>query len=660
MVGRGADEDEDLAGTTAKGRRNRASRASVRGRLLGQTSEDEFAQVASYCDATTLAKLMTCNTAISALLRERDDIWAALYTTLPLSEELAAPCMHKKNSSWRGVVLRAIAGQIRVVVRPISHNSDATFDMVVPRTTTLFGLKKMVRRAQLLEHGVMMQDFELVLADSSLALGVRGHDALPPSDLTVLFLSSDSLLRSMHANESLRRLLHRNQRPAWRKTLRTVSDGIELVQVFVSPQGLLESPDLSQSIADASGSAPHDPLASSVPDPGPGITNFTVPSPVRLSRRRPRLACCDALKRLKAGELDELAEIVAGKLQKGSDKDDMHIDYDDRLEALERMCHLLDSAQRGIGYNAHKPFWNGGALHPLLHVSIATGTSMPLSLRRRALAEMVRLFLLHLVTKPFLVAAVARGILHSGFPCAFVRLVTSLVPLIVRTQVKQIMEGEIDWIPLVFATKFVARASLLVTRALTPIMGLALAHETLLSWVRTLYTEESERDDWLVYAALLLMFYKRTPPPRPASLDELSMPSRLEELAAASKAAHRSFWQRLGRLVQLALLRTFTLDDLAPYTRMTRRASLRLWLYAAKRLPRLASWLDHLQRALRHQVVVQYVLSSLLWNQLDASLSHATSVSLPVYAYSVPFVLSIMLVRIRMALSDSYYYLIYF
>mmetsp|Transcript_1841 Transcript_1841/g.3423 ORF Transcript_1841/g.3423 Transcript_1841/m.3423 type:complete len:690 (+) Transcript_1841:74-2143(+) len=645
---------------------------SKRGLFTGDCLDglgDVFFEIATFCDGPSLTALsITCHDLYSAL-NQRDEIWAALYNRLSFTHDLPVPVL-SAGSSWKAVVLRSVKSLVRVVVRPISLG-DVCFELILPRSTTLFGLKKLIRKRQLREHRVSLQNFELINVSSQLALGVQGYDILPPSDLSILFLSSDSLLRSMNSNESLRRMMFRHQRPAWRRTLALAPDGIELLQVFVTPQGMLESPtwlspgsnEGNQNVMIES-STQRPSSANAYPNSihaGIPHTELTAVYSLTRSQARPvdedtshigrvdnQGIGCHALRSLRTGELNKLAYTIV-------DSGSTNLQ---RKEALEQMCDLLEESRRMLGYNAHKPFWEMSKLHPLIYVLVSkSGVSLPI--RYNALTQLVRLYLFHLLSKDFMVAALARGVLQTGFPAAFIRLVTSLGPLIIRTQVKQIMEAEIDWVPLFFAVKFIARTILLLSRAMLPVMGLAFAHESLLVLIRTVFHEESVYDDWLVYMGILVAFRRKSPLPLPLSFESLTTPSRLEHFAMQT-AGQLSILRRIWRFIVLIFIRTFTLDDLVPYTRMTRRAGLRVWGILAKRLPRIATYFDFAQRTLRHQVALQYVFSGILWGHIDAFCSDTTSMSMPVYAYSVPFVVSIMLVRLRMALSDSYYYMMYF
>jgi len=579
--------------------------------------------IVEFLDTPTLLALIGTCIEMKAILYQNDWVWKERYAFHRFDQVFDVPVM-RNCGTWREVLLRALRDEVMLVVRPLGHNGER-FKFIVSRGTTLFGLKKIMRREQLKRYSFCLEDFELINLSTFRPIGVQGYDALPPADLSVLFVSSETVMRSVRRNESFRQLLRRNHRPAWRRTLRSIEDGAELAQVFVDSEGSLQTVDLHEF------SFEHQDTSDETEDTTEGSqwqrqairrrVSFEV-AERRRAESLQNLQCCDALQEMAKGQLNLLVDRIFHE--------------EEQEEAFDDLCALLADARFLIGVNAHKPFWTSSSLHPLLHVAFAE-TKVPLSMRLRAISEFFSLFTAHLQSQDFVVAVGARTFIQSGFLAVFLRLIRRLIPLIVRTQVKQVLEGEIDWVPVVFATKFMIRASIIVFRAASPIATLAFCHEVMRSLSRTIYNEESERDDLYIYAILVAFLGRK-------SKSRLKIPW--------------AKWKQNSSLMRV-IDRILNLDDLSPYARLTRRCSKIVWLYMSRKLPRAMRAIETAIMTLSDQPVIQYALSGVVWSIADKFLSHATSVSLPVFAYAVPFILSIMLIRLRLALSDSYYYMIY-
>ncbi len=205
---------------------------------------------------------------------------------------------------------------------------------------------------------------------------------------------------------------------------------------------------------------------------------------------------------------------------------------------------------------------------------------------------------------------------------------------------------------MIFATKFILRVTQLVLRAATPILAAAAVFQTLSLSLRTAVTEEAPNDNLVVYSALvgLNILGERARP-----LLRVAWLRRRERLSASASLVRLAATARGVRDVVQGAIEV----DAGSYSHLTRRASDWLWSRLETRLPLLADALTATSTVLSHQPLLQFVLSALAWDVLERKLSHSVSVALPIYSYSVPFVLSLMLVRLRVALSDSYYYLLW-
>jgi hypothetical protein len=461
-------------------------------------SEDEVLLVASFLDArSVLNALGTCRW-LAAVLEQDDALWKRLYRLrYPSGSRPRDPSLPNAGS-WRQALLRAVRNRVVVVVHSLGGRGGGTIRLEVSRRTTLFGLKKLLRQAQLERAGIALDDFELVDAVTEAPLGVQGFDALPPSDLSVLFVGSETILRSVRTSEAFRRMLLTNQRPAWRKTLLYVQDGLELQQVFVGPSGILQSLSAhsrkpssnalaaagAAAEAAAAGGPGHASAAAHAPAVRPGGGQAT-PRPVSARAPEggeqvvgspggaPHVECCAALQRLGDGEVEALVQQVLFPGEWGAPG----APAQRQSEALSRLCELLAESNASIRYNAFKPFW-AGSLHPLLTVALAplTGPAHPppiyeseagggggdgqlprpgeqqharhlrlqqptvsLRLRVKALAVLARQTAVYFLSKEFLVGCFARALLSSGFLAVFARIALSLFPLILRVQIKQVM-----------------------------------------------------------------------------------------------------------------------------------------------------------------------------------------------------------------------------
>ena len=463
-------------------------------------SEDEVLLVASFLDArSVLSALGTCRW-LAAVLEQDEALWKRLYRLrYPSGSRPRDPSLPNAGS-WRQALLRAVRNHVLVVVHSLGGRGGGTIRLEVSRRTTLFGLKKLLRQAQLERAGLALDDFELVDAVTEAPLGVQGFDALPPSDLSVLFVGSETILRSVRTSEAFRRMLLTNQRPAWRKTLLYVQDGLELQQVFVGPSGTLQSLSahsrkpsstaLAAAGAAAEAAAAGDPAHASAAAPAPGVRpggGEAAPRPATATATAgeqvpgspggaPHVECCAALQRLGDGEVEALVQQVLFPGEWGAPGAPALR----QSESLTRLCELLAESNASIRYNAFKPFW-AGDLHPLLTVALAPLSgpahppaiyedergggsgdgqlprpsdqqqqqharhphihqhTVPLWLRARALAALARQIAAYFLSKEFLVGCFARAFLSSGFLAVFARIALSLFPLILRVQIKQVM-----------------------------------------------------------------------------------------------------------------------------------------------------------------------------------------------------------------------------
>jgi hypothetical protein len=192
----------------------------------------------------------------------------------------------------------------------------------------------------------------------------------------------------------------------------------------------------------------------------------------------------------------------------------------------------------------------------------------------------------------------------------------------------------------------------LVLRAATPILASAAVFQTLSMSLRTAVTEEAPSDNLVVYAALVglnIVVERARPLLRAAWL------RRRQRLATTAHLAWLSVAARSVRDVVLGAIEV----DAGSYSHLTKRAGDWLWSRLETRLPLLTDALTAASAVVSHQPLLQFVLSGLAWDVIETKLSHSVSVALPIYSYSVPFVVSLMLVRLRVALSDSYYYLLW-
>jgi hypothetical protein len=454
-------------------------------------SEDEVLLVASFLDArSVLSALSTCRW-LAAVLEQDEALWERLYRLCYPSGSRPRDPSLPNAGSWRQALLRAVRNHVLVVVHSLGGRGGGTIRLEVSRRTTLFGLKKLLRQAQLERAGLALDDFELVDAVTEAPLGVQGFDALPPSDLSVLFVGSETILRSVRTSEAFRRMLLTNQRPAWRKTLLYAQDGLELQQVFVGPSGTLQSLSAhsrkpSSTALAAAGAAAE---AAAAGDPAPGVRQGggeAAPRPATATATggeqvpgspggAPHVQCCAALQRLGDGEVEALVQQVLFPGEWGAPG----APAQRQSESLTRLCELLAESNASIRYNAFKPFW-AGDLHPLLTVALTPLSgpappsaiyedegggggggdgqlprpsdqqqharrphiqqhTVPLRLRARALAALARQIAAYFLSKEFLVGCFARAFLSNGFLAVFARIALSLFPLILRVQIKQVM-----------------------------------------------------------------------------------------------------------------------------------------------------------------------------------------------------------------------------
>eukprot|EP00514_Thraustochytrium_sp_LLF1b_P004297 CAMPEP_0184507176 /NCGR_PEP_ID=MMETSP0198_2-20121128/106_1 /TAXON_ID=1112570 /ORGANISM="Thraustochytrium sp., Strain LLF1b" /LENGTH=583 /DNA_ID=CAMNT_0026896913 /DNA_START=274 /DNA_END=2025 /DNA_ORIENTATION=- len=570
--------------------------------VLKSLSPDIATEICAYLDAASLLSLAKCSHATRDMVYSAEDVWKALFEAGNVENTRRVPHFPGAGS-WREALIRAKRGRMKIYVRPLGLSKEL-LTLEVKRSTTLFGLKRQIRKLQVERFGITLDDFELVDARLEAPLGVKGRDALPPSDLSILFVSSDTILRSVRANEAFRRLLFRNQRPAWRKNLFHVPDGVELIQVFVGPSDTLQG--FRSKASDNQG------------------------SPVE---------CCTALEDLGNGKLTELVSAIQSTRS-----------LDGKWEAYSKLATLLGDSNANIRYNAHKPFWTEN-VHPLL--ALAKGKRVPPTMRILAVVDLLKEYASHVLSLEYAVGILTRGFLTSGFPAVFIRLTTYIFPLIVHTQLKQVMEGEIDWIPFFFATKFLGRVSVLAAKASYPILVLSSAHQLTRTLLHTIFTEETDADDLFVYLCVLATgkAIKRVP--------EKSSLMRVAEKPQRPMGRNQARLKSSADLARRLIVAFFNLNDENSYAQITQRISARIWALFVRFAPRLSKLVVSAVRLLRKHPLNQYVISGLLWDQLNRRLSHAVTVSLPVYFYAVPFLFTVMLVRVRVALSDSYYYMLY-
>lgn len=432
---------------------------------------------------------------------------------------------------------------------------DKKYTLVLPRATSLYGLKREVRSVQLKRDAVEIEDFELVDVGTGSALGIQGNDSLPPSDLGFLFISRESIMQSTRATQMIGSLLQSDYLPAWRKSLTSVPDGLELCQLFVTPSGSLSPEEIEPLETDVSTMTKLNSLALSLNDPD-------------------------------------------------QSKEDLRKTY-------AELSSVLAYTNNNIGFNAHKLYWHGH-FHPLVSVACSLNTHIPLRVRFRALASFGWIYTRELLRPRFLLNILVRALLSNGFFLTFSRLTTRLFPLLVRTQLKQIIDAEIDWVPILFAIRFAVKVSYIFLRSYIPVVGFQVVHSASLLLLRLFINRETTYDNGLVSFALVAL--------------ELGM----------SRRRQRRVQKALGYVAKQMPIDT-------PSSRFK---------FVLQKTRALVS-------LIRSSFATQYAMSDVAWSALESKFDPSMTISLPVYAYAVPFFVTMCLVRIRMSISDSYYCVLY-
>jgi len=506
---------------------------------LSRLNKDAMDLVLGFVEAQDLGNLScTCLFMKSLLYESSEDIWRHVYSRHRFGLVPKFPFV-EGCGSWRDIVTRVKERTIRVNIQLLGCMELV---LVIPRSTALFGLKKIIREHQLSTTRVGLDDFELVYTKSDIEMGVQGYDSLPPSDLSILFVSTDTMIRSARANRTVQSILINHQRAAWRKNLLYEADGVELKQILTGANAAINYEGL---------------------------------------------------------------ETAAFRVIES---------HGTETASWDLLTEMFDNS---TSVNSHKFYWNE-PLHPFVHIALAPG--MPFKMRMYAMVKLIGIYISYITSADFFVSSVAKAFIEGGFLATFSRLSLSIVPLIFGTQVKQLMEGEIDWIPLMFAFRFSLRALIVALQASLPILKLATSHQALLVMIRTIFHAESSSHDLLVHGLLLLMGMYRSKPKKKTLL-----PRFINILSRGDT----QYINMLGGYVHQFLIR---------------------------HVPTVYGVYCLVLQGKPHS---QFVMSCIAWRFIQRRMSHPLLVSLPIYAYSIPFLTSLLLVRLRMALSNSYYYLFY-
>mmetsp|Transcript_12369 Transcript_12369/g.22416 ORF Transcript_12369/g.22416 Transcript_12369/m.22416 type:complete len:563 (+) Transcript_12369:403-2091(+) len=551
-----------------------------------------------FLDGKSLCALVSSCKQVSLVLSRTQGPWKRLYE---LYNFRVAPRLPRlpQCGSWRQAVIRASNNTVSLYIRPLGAN-QSKLKFVVKRGITLYGVKRLVRNAQLEKYGIALDDFELVDCASCAPLGVQGYDSLPPADLGVLFPYTDSLLSTMNSNPAFWQMFYRNQRNAWRENLLLIEDGVEFLQVFVGKHGVLQGiPDMLEVKDDTITGNPEEDHGNSQ-----------------------AFDCCNTLTSLASGNLARLVCGITGPM----------VTRGKRWDMFYQLCDLLSDANSKLGYNSYKAYWHSSKLHPLLHIATRRFNRVPFRLRVLAMLQFAKGMIHHLLSLSFAINACARGLIGSGFLAIFSRLIVRIFPFLFRTQVQQLLDGEVDWIPLVFAVKFLLRSSVITLVSVGPILKYAFVHQLIRVVMRSVLVQETGYDDNVVYLLMVLL----------------------------SRVSAFKWKMRFPRVaVKLLGLNGQNHDMDGSYARFSTSLKKRIRLSFQSRLPRLAQF-GHLTLGLiAGKPLVQYLISAIAWDLVTPKLSDSLSISIPVYAYSVPCLVTALLIRLRMALSDGYYYLLY-
>lgn len=466
-------------------------------------------------------------------------LWRHLYTSY-----CSRYIRHLKNprfpnaQSWRLSYYRIVASNVLLVIRSFCNKNE--YVLVVPRSMSLFGLKREVRALQLKIDGVEIEDFELVDADTGLALGIKGNDSLPPPDLGFLFISRERILQSTRATQIIGELLQNDYRPAWRKSLMQVPDGLELCQRFVTS---VETSEDSES-------------------------------------------------------KNDLAGLV----------ESLHNDKRNLFKVYSDLESLLAFTSNSVGYNGYKLYWQG-RFHPLISVATCRNPSLGAKIRVSALVSFGISYVREIMRPRFLLNILVRATISNGFFLAFARLLLKLIPLLVVTQLKQIIDAEIDWVPVLFAIRFSLKVLVLTIRSILPVVAFQGIQAAVLLFFRLLLTKESPSDSRAVSVGLM-------------ALEVLLSRERLYRVGRSLK--------RVVELKREESVARFCLEKFK----------------AVMVLP-------------HSSFGMQYVLSDIAWSFVDKTFDPSLTISLPIYAYAVPFFCTMCLVKLRMSISDSYYCVLY-
>mmetsp|Transcript_2646 Transcript_2646/g.3562 ORF Transcript_2646/g.3562 Transcript_2646/m.3562 type:complete len:563 (-) Transcript_2646:1828-3516(-) len=561
--------------------------------MLHKLPLDLAALCASYCSGNDLTRLVcTCKDVNKQLTRNMqvdEYLWKPLYLKHKFGTgKRPRPPSFPSAGSWREVYIRAVAAKVFLVIRSLSKTHKKDYRIVVSRDMSLFALKKEIRALQLHHDGVALEDFELIDAKSGTALGLQGNDSLPPSDLGFLFVSRESLIRSRSATRVIERLLRSEARPAWRRTLFLVEDGAELCQVFVKKRenGIL-------------------------------AMQRQIPRQRQEQEQEQTESAAEFLESMADGNIDYLVKLLT---------DDTDVDMNS-IDVFSELDHILRQTQEQVGYNAHKMFWNG-VFNPMIHVALSKKSSLPLFVRLSALTSLVQMYVRELFRGRFYLDILIRATIGSGFFMTFSRLLRRLMPLLIRTQVKQIIDAEIDWIPLFFAVRFALKVSFLALESVVPVALISFCYQLLRHAIRTVLNYESKWDDVLVCAALVALeqtFFLR------------------KQIARIPKVSTKA-----SKLLSLKALIDFLKNFFKTILRL--------------RLRRFKDCIHFAQNVIdraKNRKTVQFALSSLFFSLVGRVVDPSLFITLPVYAYALPFFFTMLLVRIRMSISDSYYCVLY-
>lgn len=179
-----------------------------------------------HCSARDICCLSTVSKTWWDALGEEDALWRHLYLDDRAATFSRMPPRFPSCGTWRDVYLRSIRFKRLVIIKTLTRPNE-DLRLVLPRITSLYGLKREIRQAQLALDGLYMEDFELFDMEENIKVGIAGNDSLPPTEDIRKLLLLGIRPRNHNAANGQRR------DAAWRANLSILADGIILHQVFV-------------------------------------------------------------------------------------------------------------------------------------------------------------------------------------------------------------------------------------------------------------------------------------------------------------------------------------------------------------------------------------------------------------------------------------------